>query len=81
METLVILIGLIIVYGSYRIGKANGRNESFGFVAKEDGFSYSFESGKNFDETLKKIENLVKENAQLKHKIKLRLKEENKRNA
>lgn len=57
---------LIIFYIVYIYGIKQGRNTPFGFgkfPIKEDEPNYSFKSGKNFEETIKKIESIVEENA------------------
>jgi len=65
-----ILYGVIFTVGFlylvYRIGVYRGMNGSF-FIAgqAEGGLGYSFESEKNFKETLEKIGKLAKENKNL----------------
>jgi hypothetical protein len=40
-------------------------------AGNDKGITYSFESGKTFDKTLNKIEEVIKENSHLKQQIKV----------
>lgn len=59
-------IGLIFYY----LGKAAGKNIQFAFAGNEKNVFYAFESGKTLNQTLTKIEEIVRENAILKKELK-----------
>ena len=66
MNELLILATPFLTYGAYIVGKIRGRNIQFS-MASNSYPKYSFKSGATSEETIKKIELLVKENAALKN--------------